>query len=198
MLSDRAEKTDQVVILPASIDDPNTPPPGMYRIGFLATCVSIGAFFVALVIAYIWRAQASQNWEPLQLPGILRVSTFVIFLSSISIEAARRVFRRGERPTYHKLMYITAALTLMFLALQTTAWRDLVDRGVYLRHDPHSSFFYIFTGLHAAHVVGGIVALCVLLGTKSPRREVVNMVAYYWHFLFVLWIGLYATLALVS
>lgn len=198
MLSDRAEKTSEVVVLPASLGDPATAPPGLYKVGFLATCVSIFAFFAALVICYLWRAQSATYWEPIQLPSILKLSTTVIFLSSVTFEAARRMFRRGERPSYYKLMGVTAFLTLSFLALQTTAWLDLLHAGAFLAQNPHSSFFYIFTGLHAAHVLGGLVALGIVLAKKSPRREVVNMVAYYWHFLFVLWIGLYATLAFVS
>jgi cytochrome c oxidase subunit 3 len=198
MLSDRAGKTSEVVLLPASLEDPSTPPPGLYRIGFLATCGSIFAFFVALVICYLWRAQSASYWAPIQLPPILRLSTTIIFLSSVTIEVARRQFRRGERPAYHKLMALTTVLTLAFLGLQTSAWIDLYREGAFLAQNPHSSFFYIFTGLHAAHVVGGLVALGIILGKKSPRREIVNMVAYYWHFLFFLWVGLYATLAFVS
>ena len=198
MLSDRAERTSEVVVLPASLGDPSTPPPGLYRVGFLATCGSIFAFFAGLVVCYIWRAQSANYWAPIQLPPILRLSTTVIFLSSLTFEAARRLYRRGERPAYTRLMVVTAALTLCFLALQTSAWMDLFRQGAFLSQNPHSSFFYIFTGLHAAHVVGGLVALGFVLAKRSPRREVVNMVAYYWHFLFVLWACLYATLALVS
>jgi cytochrome c oxidase subunit 3 len=198
MLSDRAEKTSEVMVLPASLGDPSTAPPGLYRIGFLATCASIFAFFAGLVICYLWRAQSATYWTPIQLPPILKLSTTVIFLSSVTFEAARRLYRRGERPAYNKLMAVTAALTLGFLALQTSAWVDLFRQGAFLSQNPHSSFFYIFTGLHAAHVIGGLVALGIVLAKRAPRREVVNMVAYYWHFLFVLWAGLYATLALVS
>ncbi len=198
MLSDRAEKTSEVVVLTASLEDPSASPPGIYRVGFLATCGSIFAFFTALVICYIWRAQSANYWEPIQLPSILKLSTTVIFLSSLTFEAARRLYRRGERPSYYKLMALTTLLTVGFLALQTSAWVDLYRAGAFLSQNPHSSFFYIFTGLHAAHVAGGLVALGFVLAKRSPRREIVNMVAYYWHFLFVLWVGLYTTLAVVS
>jgi cytochrome c oxidase subunit 3 len=197
MLSDRAGKTSEVVVIPVSLEDPSTPPPGLYRVGFLATCGSIFAFFVGLVVCYLWRAQSATYWAPIQLPPILKLSTTIIFLSSVSFEVARRQYRRGERPAYHKLMAVTATLTLGFLALQTSAWVDLFRQGAFLAQNPHSSFFYIFTGLHAAHVVGGLIALGIVVCQRAPRREVVNMVAYYWHFLFALWVGLYATLALV-
>jgi cytochrome c oxidase subunit III len=197
MLSDRAGKTDQVVVLPASIEDPNSPPPGLHRIGLLLTCGWIFAFFAALIVAYLWRAQTAIYWEPVQLPGILKISTGVILLSSCTFEAARQFYRKGERPIYYKLMAATTVLTLAFLAMQTSAWVALYQGGVFMMQNPHSSFFYLFTGLHAAHVAGGLVALVMVLVRKSPRREFVNSVAFYWHFLGVLWIALYATLELV-
>ncbi len=67
-------------------------------------------------------------------------------------------------------------------------------KGAYLAQNPHSSFFYLFTGLHAAHLVGGLVALAVVLLGRSKRRELVDVVAYYWHFLGVLWVALFIVL----
>ena len=70
---------------------------------------------------------------------------------------------------------------------------NLVHRGYYLAQNPYSSFFYMFTGLHAAHLIGGLIALfIVVLG--RPRRETVDTVAYYWHFLGMLWIALFVIL----
>jgi cytochrome c oxidase subunit 3 len=197
MLSDRAGKTDQVVVLPASIEDPKATPPGLYRVGFLLTCGFIFPFFAALIICYLWRAQSSTNWDPIELPQILKVSTAVILLSSVTFETARRYYRVGERLAYYKWITVTTVLTVVFLAMQTTAWYDLYKKGAYLGQNPHSSFFYLFTGLHAAHVAGGLVALGIVLARKSPRRELVSVVAFYWHFLLILWIALYATLVLV-
>ncbi len=70
--------------------------------------------------------------------------------------------------------------------------------GAYIAQNPHSSFFYLFTGLHALHLVGGLVAVLVLLLRKNPRRELVDMVTYYWHFLGVLWLVLFGVLHLIS
>ncbi|MGD1098608.1 MAG: hypothetical protein ABSB35_42355, partial [Bryobacteraceae bacterium] len=63
ILSDRAGKTDQVVVLPVSLEDPSKSPPGLYRIGLIATCVSIFAFFTALVLAYYWRSHHPPYWD---------------------------------------------------------------------------------------------------------------------------------------
>ena len=63
--------------------------------------------------------------------------------------------------------------------------------GAFLAKNPHSSFFYLFTGLHAAHLIGGLVVLFVVVLGKSKRRELVDVATQYWHFLGVLWIALF-------
>lgn len=194
LLSDRAEKTSQVVVLPSSLEDPTKAVPGLYRIGLLATCVSIFMFFGALVLAYYWRAMHPPFWAPVKLPDTLWVSTALIVVSSVTFEVARRVFRKGEWRLASYFLKATACLGAGFLASQLTAWRELIATGAFLSQNPHSSFFYLFTGLHAAHLLGGLIALGVLLIAKAKRRELVDVVAYYWHFLGVLWIALFVVL----
>ena len=194
ILSDRADKTDQVVLLPASLEDPSKGPPGLYRVGLAAICVSVLAFFTALVLAYYWRSKTPPYWKPIQLPNTLWLSTVLILASSGTFEAARRVFRHGKWRLASHLLLATASLGAGFLASQLTAWRQLVLQGAYLAENPHSSFFYLFTGLHGAHLLGGLVALFVVVLGRSKRRELVDVVAYYWHFLGVLWIALFAVL----
>lgn len=94
LLSDRAEKTSQVVVLPASLEDPSKTAPGLYRIGLIAVCLSIFAFFFALVFAYYWRSSRPPYWDPITLPKTLWISTALILTSSVTFEAARRVFAR--------------------------------------------------------------------------------------------------------
>jgi len=194
LLSDRVQKTSQVVVLPASIEDPARPVPGLYRVGLAAVCVSIFVFFGALVLAYYWRSTHPPFWEPIPMPDTLWVSTALILAASVTFEAARRLFRRGMWRAASRLLLVTACLGAGFLASQLTAWRELMARGAYLAQNPHSSFFYLFTGLHGAHLLGGMVALAVVLFAKSKRRELVDVVAYYWHFLGLLWIALFLVL----
>src|SRR5262249_12461112 len=132
LVSDRADKTDQVVVLPASLEDASKAPPGLYRIGLIATCLSIFAFFTALVLAYYWRSRTPPHWDPIQLPQTLWVSTALILASSVTFEAARRVFRRGLWRMASHLFLVTASLGAAFLASQLTAWRQLVHEGAFL------------------------------------------------------------------
>ena len=194
LLSDRAGKTSRVVLLPASLEDPSKSPPGMYRLGLLIACGSILAFFAALVVAFYWRSRTPPFWAPVTLPHSLWLSTAIILASSVTFEVARRTYRKGLHTVAARLLVATACLGAAFLASQLAAWRNLVHRGYYLAQNPYSSFFYMFTGLHAAHLIGGLIALFIVVLGRSTRRETVDTVAYYWHFLGVLWIALFVIL----
>jgi cytochrome c oxidase subunit 3 len=194
LLSDRADNTDQVVVLSSALEDPNKSPPGLYRVGLLTACISISAFFIALVIAYYWRKLTPPFWDPVPVPKTLWLSTILILVSSVTFETARQLFRRGYWRMASHFLLATASLGAAFLASQLTAWRSLVMHGAFLKRNPHSSFFYLFTGLHAAHLIGGLVLLFVIVLGKSKRRELVDVATQYWHFLGVLWIVLFYVL----
>ncbi len=198
IVSDRADKTDQMVVLPVSLENPAILPPGTYRFGVLLACSSIFAFFVALMVAYYWRAQTREHWEPVALPSILWASTLLILGSSITLEIGRRRFRQGHWRTASKLLMTTAVIGVAFVACQLTGWWDLVQQGIYLAENPHASFFYIFTGLHAAHLLGGMIALAFLVLGRKKRREWVDSATFYWHFLGLLWLMLFGTLKFIS
>lgn len=198
LVSDRAEKTDSVVILPSSLEDPNKAPPGTYRVILLSACGSILAFFAALVIAYYWRSRTPPYWDPIPLPRTLWASTGLILASSITFEWARRIFRKGKYRVASRFLMASGCLGAAFLASQLTAWRTLVRVGAYLNQNPHSSFFYLFTGLHGLHLVGGLVALGIVMMRRAPRRELVDVVGYYWHFLGALWLALFGVLHWIS
>jgi len=198
IISNRAEQTDQVVVLPSSLEDPTKSPPGTYTVALLAACGSIFAFFVALIIAYIWRSQTPPYWVPIEIPRVLWLSTALILVSTVTFEIARRVYATGQWRLASRFLLVTAAIGAAFVASQLTAWRKLMDQGAYLMENPHGSFFYLFTGLHAAHLVGGMAALFYLVLGRNRRRELVDVVAYYWHFLTVLWLILFSVLLTIS
>jgi len=194
LLSDRAGKTAQVVVIPSALETAPKPPAGLYRMGLLLTCAWIFAFFGALEVAFFWRASTMEFWQPIPLPATLWASTVLILASSIVLEKARRLYRRGEHLIASRLLLATACSGAAFLASQLTAWRQLILRGAYLEGNPYSSFIYIFTGLHGIHLLGGMIALGIVLLRRSKRRELVDAVSYYWHFMGLLWVVLFATL----
>jgi len=155
------------------------------------------------------------DWVPVRLPTLLfLVNTCVLLLSSVTIERARRQLARqvALEPvrsipgvllgTERKFPWLalTIILGLCFLAGQWLAWSDLAARGFYVATGPSSSFVYLLTGAHAVHLLGGILALLaagvsVLLNRPlASRRIVVDVTAWYWHFMALLWIYILALL----
>jgi cytochrome c oxidase subunit 3 len=166
----------------------------------------VAMMFTALTSAYIVRASTSNDWRPLAMPRLLWLSTALIFLSSVTFEVARRTLRQGNGGAYRRWLLLTVLFGLGFLATQFMAWRQLASQGIYLSSNPHNSFFYVLTGAHGLHLLGGILGLDFLLMRSWRRRgaeygaekrqAIVNAVALYWHFMFGLWIYLFLLLFL--
>jgi len=129
------------------------------------------------------------------------VNTVLLLLSSGVIELARRKLALGELPQFRKLWLAATTLGVLFLAGQLAAWRQLVLAGSYVATNQASSFFYIFTGLHGLHLLGGICALLYVSFRKFEKAKVSRTIAaevasYYWHFMDGLWLFLLALLVL--
>jgi len=195
LLSDRAGKTSEVVVLPASTEDPGKAPPGLVRMGLFLAIGSMAVLFGSMVFAYYWRKSAPGVWDQVALPGMLWISTAIILASSVVFEAGRRAYGRGLHQLASRLILITAVMGLAFLGSQITAWFELIARGAYLEQNPYSAFFYLFTALHAAHLVGGLGALGFVTWSRGRRRELIDAATYYWHFLGLLWVALFFVLA---
>ena len=177
-----------------------------YRIGMWVALAGIAMMFTALTSAYIVRANTSNDWRPIAMPPLLWLSTALILLSSISFEVARRSLKQSKARVYQRWLLLTVLLGLAFLATQLMAWRQLVAQGIYLSTNPHSAFFYVLTGAHGLHLLGGVLALDFLLlrswrrryeeDASAKRQAVANAVAIYWHFMDGLWIYLFLLLFL--
>jgi cytochrome c oxidase subunit 3 len=177
-----------------------------YRIGMWVALASIAMMFTALTSAYIVRANTSNDWRPIAMPPLLWLSTGLILLSSITFEVSRRSLKQAKAGIYQRWLLLTVLLGLAFLATQLMAWRQLVAQGIYLSSNPHSSFFYVLTGAHGLHLLGGVLALDFLLlrswrrryeeDAVAKRQAIANAVAIYWHFMDGLWIYLFLLLFL--
>lgn len=161
---------------------------------FLGTVTMLFAGFTS---AYLVR-QAGPDWQPLPRPAILWINTGVLVTSSIVLEIGRR-----RRASLRRWVLGAALLGLLFLLGQVQAWRVLRAAGIYLPTHPHSSFFYILTGVHGAHVLGGVIALLVLLARAWSRASDERLSrhlalgATYWHFVGGLWLYLLIVLFLL-
>ncbi|MEM7102648.1 MAG: cytochrome c oxidase subunit 3 [Bacteroidota bacterium] len=153
--------------------------------------------FAALTSAYLVRRSAG-NWLEFGLPSVFYISTIVIVLSSLTMHGSVRAYKKGNERGYISLLGTTVILAIAFLVFQFQGWMELNEIGVYLQTNPSASFLFVITGLHAAHVVGGVAALIVamikaakLKFRVTPKRlNGLQITAIYWHFVDVLWIYL--------
>ena len=177
-----------------------------YRIGMWVALASIAMMFTSLSSAYIVRSGTANDWVPLAMPRILLLSTVLILLSSVTLEFARRKLKGSLHSEYARYLLLTALLGVGFLISQVIAWRQLAGQGIFVSSHPHSSFFYLLTGAHAVHLVGGLLAL-TFLWLRSRRKRIEPVVAgkrqatadavtIYWHFMDGLWIYLFLLLFL--
>jgi cytochrome c oxidase subunit 3 len=158
--------------------------------------------FAALTSAlFVREGSGYSDWTHLSLPHILWFNTLALILSSFTLERARhRVadFMRGNRVSRLEPMAwlnATMGLGLIFVVGQYIAWLQLRSVGLYLPTNPNSSFFYVLTGVHAIHVLGGLGGLArVIFKFRSAalplRRSTMDATSYYWHFMGVLWMYL--------
>jgi cytochrome c oxidase subunit III len=187
------------------------------RLGVGVALTGVAMIFVSYSSAYVVRqglptldpgtGTLVRDWLPLQLPNFLLVNTLVLLVSTLTMELARRqAVRVGEtsgitlgpigRTETDKMPWLalTAILGLSFLAGQWLVWRELAARGFYVATSPSSSFFYLLTGMHGIHLLGGILALLAACAASLLRKSaastavVVDATAWYWHFMTVLWV----------
>ena len=161
---------------------------------------SIVMFFMVLTTAFVvLRINNLHSWSAIRLPWILWVNTAVLLTSSATLELARRKLRIDSLRGFKQMWALTTGLGVVFLCGQVIAWRHLAAEGVFMTSRLASSFFYVFTALHAAHLLGGIVALMYVGLRKFETARVSRFVAaevtsYYWHFMDGLWLFLLALL----
>src|SRR5579864_205095 len=195
------------------------------RLGLAVGIAPIVMLFVAFSSAYLVRQGLSSwdlrtnsyinDWAPPRLPTLLlMINTCFLLVSSITMEFARRQASRlaviapvtampgiaDDETSGFPWLGVTVALGIGFLAGQVLAWRQMEMSGFFMSSNPSSSFFYLLTGAHALHLLGGVIALTyagITVWMKRPpeaRHIVVDVTAWYWHFMALLWLYIFALL----
>ncbi|MCB0596088.1 MAG: cytochrome c oxidase subunit 3 [Lewinellaceae bacterium] len=167
------------------------------KFALLTACASMMMMFAAFTSAYIVR-QAAGNWLEFRLPDLFYLNTGVILLSSLSLQSSYAAFKRGNTRIYRLLLVASLILGLAFVALQYQGWQAMAAIGVELTTNPSGSFVYAISGVHAAHVLGGIAALIlailhafILRHRVTPVRKLrFELTLIYWHFVDFLWVYL--------
>ena len=156
---------------------------------------SIIMMFAGLTSAYIVKSSAA-NWEEVETPKLFIVSTIVMLASSLAVQLALRAFKQRSMQQYRILLLATAALGVAFVVLQWYAFNWMWEHGVRFKGAGQGQFLYIIAGLHGLHVVGGIVALTIMVlkaffsNRRSYNSIPLEVAATYWHFVDALWLYL--------
>lgn len=169
------------------------------KIGLGVFLAVVGALFAIFTSAYFMRMPMAE-WRPVPVPGLLWFNTGVLVASSIALQWAVIAVRRGRMGDVRWGLLAGGFTASAFVAGQLAAWQRLADAGYFVAANPADSFFYLITGMHGLHVVGGLVAL----GRTAAKawddvatdrvRESVTLCATYWHFLLVIWLALFGLL----
>ena len=163
---------------------------------------SIVMMFAGFSSAYIVKSNQT-NWLSFEIPLIFWYSTAVIMISSVTMLLCKKAFREREMKQYKRWLAVTTLLGIAFVFLQYEGFQFLWASGITLTRNVSFSFLYIIVGLHAVHVMGGIVALVVMyLRSMSVHRKSyspvpVDMMNTYWHFVDFLWLYLLIFLIMI-
>lgn len=170
-------------------------PQGARRTGLWVFMVVVSALFGLFGVAYMMRA-AYEDWRPITyIPWQLYCSTGLLVLCSLAWELARRHVAAGRREAARSTSIGALVLSAMFVLSQLYAWQAMNAADYSVAANPANSFFYLITGLHALHVMGGMVA-----GAFAVRRagDAIGLCAQYWHFLFALWLAVFSLIYMVT
>lgn len=167
--------------------------------------VSLSILFLTLSGAFIY-TRVQTDLPPLELPVLFLVNTGILLASSYTIILAKRAYLADDTERYVRMLWYTMGLSFFFLGMQILAWYLLFQNQIRITSDVSAGYLYVISGLHFAHVIGGIPFLGVFLYKankymKEPvsvlvyfsdpaKRLNLRLLAIYWHFLDALWIYL--------
>ena len=193
-LTEKPWEVEGEIVDPGVADGEVLPPAYLGLKVFLAVATVI---FSLLIVTYAGRMGLG-DWRPLHEPWLLWPNTVVLILSSIALHWAVVNARRGNADGLRLGLLAGGALAAIFLVGQLAAWRQLIALGYFASTNPANAFFYLITGLHGLHLLGGLVAWGRTMAKFRRGYEIarlgasVELCAIYWHFLLAVWLIVFA------
>jgi cytochrome c oxidase subunit 3 len=170
------------------------------KIGLYVFLAVVGALFSLFISAYLMRV-GTPDWWSTPVPRLLWWNTAALMISSMAMQWAKTEAQRGRRDAMRGALLVALATAILFLTGQIFAWKELTEAGYVLVDNPANSFFYLITGMHGLHILGGLMALGRTMARAQGRivtdgmRLAVDLCATYWHFMLVVWLILFALFA---
>jgi cytochrome c oxidase subunit 3 len=183
--------------------------PNMVAVGTIVWLSSELMFFSALFAMYftIRSVTGANNWPPEHVHlavGYSAVFTTILVLSSVTCQIGVFAAERGDVYALRRWFTLTFVMGLIFVLGQANEFHSQWHEGNTLHTDGYGSVFYLTEGFHGLHVIGGLFAFLIVLGRTLVGRYTPEkatsaiVVSYYWHFVDVVWIGLYATIYIIQ
>jgi len=170
--------------------------------------ISISLIFLMLTIVYVYQRFNHLHFVGLKfnLPITFWLSTLVIMSSSLTLYYSQKAFQQEFFKQYRYLLGLTLDFGILFIILQLLGWRELMRQNIWLQNNNTGAFLYVISGLHMAHIVGGLVFLLIIFveavrnhryidafvySVNPPNQLRLKLIAIYWHFVDVLWLYLF-------
>ena len=181
--------------------------PGAGVLGMWVFLATLTVLFLAAIVGYLVVRLKATDWPPKgmpRLPAGLTLATGLLVAASVAIHRAARTIRSGKRARCTRWLAATLVLGSAFLAVQCWNWWGLIRLHLTAASNLYAFTFFMLTGLHAAHVIGGIALLAVVYARSRGGRygsgdhPGVTYAAMYWHFLDAVWLVLYAVMVVFA
>lgn len=177
------------------------------RVGLWVFLAMVSSLFLIFTGAYIMRMDhghggGMHEWMPIDEPRVLWLNTALLVLASVAMQVSRGAIARGNVAAARKTFAAGGVLSVGFLVGQASAWQSLASSGLYTVETPAYMFFILLTAVHALHLLGGLVVLARAAGrlwktdpgdaaTIGRLDTSVELCTTYWHFLLIVWVGLF-------
>lgn len=168
-------------------------------LGFFLMVVAV--VFSLFTVSYFIRMELP-DWTPLAEPAQLWFNTGLLVISSVLFQWTRSLLQRGETRNLKTALVGGGVFAIAFVVAQLLVWNSLRAQGITMTSNPADSFFYLLTGLHGLHMLGGLwvwskSSIKLLSGSAEPReiRLSVELCTVYWHALLVVWLVVFGILA---
>ena len=178
-----------------------------YRLGTFVFLMAGTMLFAGLIGAYLVLRYGAGAWPGPGMPrlpvGLAGFNTLVIALSSLALHRGVRALRGLDARGLRRALFAAAGLGVLFLALQVAQWSMLFGSGLSFSGTTYGTTFYVLTGVHAVHAVSGVAWLLAIafrqreLWVSDRRQRAIEVCALYWHFVGLVWLGLYVVLYLI-
>jgi cytochrome c oxidase subunit 3 len=177
--------------------------PATYRVTMWVVLAAVLMMFAALSSGYVYIMATEEQRRPVAMPSMFFVSTGLILVSSGTFHRAKRSLQQDRPRAYLRWLLATLVLGVGFLGSQLVGWRELARAGVYFAGHPRSTFFYLATALHGAHLIGGIGLVLYLVFRRlrpgwllhvDKNKTWHSVVGLYWHTMDGIWVWLFLLL----